>query len=313
MADSAAQSSFNVVAPLRVDLAGSWCDCPQYTDLSDDAATLSLAVLPGAKCVVRSGAGATRLTLASPAGLPVGSGLGCSAALSVAHVAAVRRGAERSLPEGGARAEIAEAAFLYEGALSGQLTGRQDHYAAAFGGLRLYLWGLTSGEPHVDAESVAYEAGVAEWLADRLSVFYTGRRRLSGRVHESMWAELTDARLATLRALADGARSAARAIGAADEAALGAQMDEQRRRIEALCPAAAVPHLDHLADVLGQEAALGAKALGAGGGGCVAVLHPAEAREHVRRDVSAAFGWSVWPFRPAPEGVTFAQSESETE
>jgi D-glycero-alpha-D-manno-heptose-7-phosphate kinase len=233
----------------------------------------------------------------------MGSGLGASGASAVAHVAALRYGGSPIPNDADTRAAIAEAAYACERALTGRLAGRQDHYAAAFGGLRLYRWGLTGGPPAVDPSGwVGSEADV-RWLAERLTVLRTGRARDSSRIHADVFRDTGGAARGILRALAAGASDAAAALGRGDEEALGERIDEQRGLIERLSPSATVPELGRLRAIAGTQTVLGCKALGAGGGGCVVVVHRAGRGGSLAAAVRDELGWEAWPFEPTPGGV----------
>ena len=79
-------------------------------------------------------------------------------------------------------------------------------------------------------------------------------------------------------------------------------MDEEwgcRRR---LAKGVSTPEIEMLLEASRAEGAWGGKAGGAGGGGCVAVLHPADRADAVRRAAEAA-GGTVLPARPTSEGL----------
>lgn len=275
-------------APVRIDFAGAWTDCPAFADLHGGA-TLTAAIGPRVEGVfeVPDSDEPSRLTYTSAA--PVAAGLGSSAAMNVVWLGLARREPVRTLEE---QARIAELAFEVERTL-GILGGRQDQYSSACGGLRLYRFGA---EGTVVGEALPASDAVEE-LFSRMVLLWTGRSRLSSRVHQSVWGryaagvgETRDA----LFGLRDSAPEALKAIVAGDLAEVGRLLDCQEAWMLALSPDTSVEGLDALRAELGGRL-LGAKPTGAGGGGCVLLL-VSEPRERAEALASAArLGWRELP------------------
>ena len=93
-----------------------------------------------------------RSRLASVADAPPGTGLGSSGAYAVCAINALRLagGAEPSARE------VAEAACELEIDLLGRAVGKQDQYAAAFGGVRAYTFNL---DDSVDVRALQLRPG----------------------------------------------------------------------------------------------------------------------------------------------------------
>ena len=106
-------------APLRIDLAGGWTDVPAFAD-ADGGAVVNFTITRYVHASIDD-AGAINYARDVPAG-----GLGGSACEHV--LAAALRDPDADLDE------IAEAAFAAESA-AGVVGGRQDQYAACYGGL----------------------------------------------------------------------------------------------------------------------------------------------------------------------------------
>jgi D-glycero-alpha-D-manno-heptose-7-phosphate kinase len=224
-------------------------------------------------------------------GSPRGGGLGASSAMVVALIAAAEETFD--LPRSAAGRRVAMARDL-EARLMGLPTGIQDHYAALLGGA-LEIRHRPGGEAvrplEIDPEA----------LAASLLVVYTGqshfsagqnwqvvRRRLDGEPEVS----------ALLTGIAEIAGGAAAALAAGDLERLGAAMGEEWRLRRRLAAGISTPAIERLLDLAAAGGAWGGKACGAGGGGCIAVLCPADRRAALAASLERA-GGQVLPARPA--------------
>lgn len=194
---------------------------------------------------------------------PIGAGLGGSSAAGVALAGALAalRGDALS-PE-----ELAEHSRRTELDDLGVAGGFQDHYAAAFGGALLLTYG-----GRVAVERLALDPGFAETIARRVVLVYTGESRISARTITAV-ADACRAReprvwdaLARMRTLAV---EMAAALRAADLDSLGSLLGEHWSHQRALHPSITTPRIDAIAELSRRCGALGMKALGASGGGCV--------------------------------------------
>jgi D-glycero-alpha-D-manno-heptose-7-phosphate kinase len=312
-------------APTRIDFGGGWTDVPPYSEERGgcvcnlaiarhatarivaqasstpplDAAIAVTATADGAlarAALMRSGlAGRVSLSLASD--FPFGAGLGGSSAAGVAALAAL--GAWRGDGEP-ARAELAEESRRVEVEDLGVAGGRQDHYAAAFGG----ALGLHFSADGVRVERIAMERATVAAIERRLVVVYSGQSRISG---ETITAVLDayrrrDAKVVqALDAMRGLARRMIAALGAGALDELGALVGEHWRWQRALHPAITTPRIEAIVDHATRAGALGVKALGASGGGCVLVVAPDDGADRVREAV-APLG-EVLDFRVDEDGV----------
>ena len=292
-------------APTRIDFGGGWTDVPPYPEehggfvcnvaiarharvrlseerasYDEDAERHGISALVAA-ALRRAGAGTLRTALASD--FPIGAGLGGSSAAGVAVNGALAHWRGESLDA----ASLAERSRAVEVEDLGVAGGRQDHYAAAMGG----ALGLRF-ESRVTATRIALSAETRASLARRCVLVYTGRSRISGDTiaavldaYRARAPHVLDA-LARMKTLAV---QMADALSAGDIDALGALVGEHWVHQRALHPAITTETIDTIMR-RGQEAgALGGKALGASGGGCVVVIAPSDRVGAVRRAV-APFG-----------------------
>ena len=233
-------------------------------------------------------------------GSPRGGGLGGSSALVVALIAAAEEAFD--LP----RSEAAEKAHLardVEARLMGLPTGIQDHYPALLGGA-LEILQAPGGER---VRSLAVDL---EGLAASLVIVYSGqshfsagknwqvvRRRLEGE------PEITH----LFAGLAKIATAAATSLAAGDLPHLGALMSEEWSLRRQLADGISTPLLEHLLTAGRAAGAWGGKACGAGGGGCIALLCPAERRVEVEAALQRT-GGTVLVARPTMEPLLVTRS-----
>jgi D-glycero-alpha-D-manno-heptose-7-phosphate kinase len=197
---------------------------------------------------------------------PVGAGLGGSSAAGVALAGALAT--LRGLPlEGTELAELSHRTEVDELGIAG---GFQDHYAAAFGGALLLTF-----EGCVGVERLTLTDRTSEALARRGLLVYTGESRISA----STITTVVDAcrahdprvcgALARMKALA---RDMAAALRAGDLDSLGALIGAHWMHQRELHPSITTARIDAIMDAAARAGALGAKALGASGGGCVLAI-----------------------------------------
>lgn len=298
-------------APARVDLAGGWTDVAPYTTEVGGAVcnvaielramvTVQVAerAMPPTDALVHAAwhrAGEPAVTLRLHSAIPLGSGLGGSSAVGVALAAALSawQGLKRTA------SELAELSRSTEIDTLGHAGGCQDHYAAAYGGALL----LTCGAETIAESIPLLDATMAEF-EQRAMVAYTGESRMSSRTITAVldaWRageSQTCSALATMAALAPDMAAALR-DGDIDHLGilLARQWDAQR----ALHPTITTPLIDRIVDEVAQAGALGTKALGASGGGCVLVIARADRVNAVRSAVEQHA--SLLPLRVARRGV----------
>lgn len=292
-------------SPLRIDLAGGWTDVAPYC-VAVGGAVVNVAIDLHAHVQVRPRRGGVSLHALDlgaaitarradelrpdgefgllkaaarrygPAGgfevltsseAPAGSGLGGSGAMGVALVAAfaLQRG-ERPLA-----AEIAQRAFDLEAGDVGILGGKQDQYAAALGGC---LW-LEFGEPAVSATRLALPGDLERELERHLVLCYTGVSRPSAHVHAQVWSRYRAGDAATVAAL-DGLKACAFAMRdallAGDLPAVAEVLSRNWAHQRTLGEGMETERMRALQRTAAAAGAVGAKACGAGAGGCMVFL-----------------------------------------
>jgi D-glycero-alpha-D-manno-heptose-7-phosphate kinase len=184
-----------------------------------------------------------------------------------------------------ARAEIAETACGIS-SLLGIVGGKQDEYGAALGGMHLFSFGAS-----VTAEKLTLGADARRELLGRLILVYSGRSRLSSTIHEDVWGryKAKDASVVSaLRGLKAAAGAMKATLLAGDINDFATLLEENWRYQRALAPSITNPDLDSLFDFAHRHGALGGKACGAGGGGCVVFVCKEGQQEQLKTSLSHA-------------------------
>lgn len=308
-----------VRAPTRIDLGGGWTDVPPYCENEGGfVCNLAIARYATARLGVSAAAGVlatdvpsatgarlvraalkrTRLTgvLASIENdFPVGAGLGGSSAASAALLGACA--AWRGEPWD--RREIAEEGRRIEVEDMGIAGGRQDHYAATYGGALALRF-----TDSVEVRQIDLSAETRAAFERRASLVYTGQSRISGdnitevlRAYGNREPRVVNA-LARMCALAE---ELCVSLGAGDLDSVGALVGEHWRHQRALHPAIPTPLIDEIVSRASANGALGSKAMGASGGGCVLVISAEDSTERVRAAIEPL--GTLIPFRLDTEGL----------
>ena len=187
-----------------------------------------------------------------------GTGLGSSSVVTVGVLNALHHLAGRTV---GPR-QLAEEACKIEIDILGEPIGRQDQYAAAFGGLNR----ISFGEMGVEVVPITTDPGVVRRMEKEFCLVYTGSTRSASTVlgEESYDAE---DKLNRLRAIRGQAEEAEKLIQSGDLDALGRLLHNTWELKKGLSPSVTNDGLDSLYSKLIDLGVTGGKLLGAGGGG----------------------------------------------
>jgi D-glycero-alpha-D-manno-heptose-7-phosphate kinase len=282
-------------APTRIDFGGGWTDVPPYPS-EHEGFVCNVAITRSATATVTPGIDDHAIPLVSAAlqraGLhdthvdlqsdfPVGAGLGGSSAAGVtlAGALAAWRGEVLSRPD------LAERSCTTERSDLGIAGGSQDHYAAAFGG----ALGLRFRRGAIDVDQIPLDAELRPELARRCLLFFTGESRISAQQIEVVVEALGrgDQRvLALLAGMKRCAIDSADALrrGSIDD--LGRIVGEHWALQRELHPNITTATIEAITERATAAGALGCKALGASGGGCVVVIARGDDDGELRRTIS---------------------------
>jgi len=305
-------------APTRIDFGGGWTDVPPYCDeMGGFVCNLAISryatvsVARGERRDMRNDSNAADLAIANAAtrrfdmhdvtvsvrsDFPIGAGLGGSSAAGVATVAALAAACGETMTP----TAIAELSREIEIGDLGIPGGRQDHYAAAYGG----ALGLRFSANHVEVRPIALTAQMRAEIEERCIIVYTGQSRISGETINAVLGAYRQGVPRVLNALQHmraNAEQIAMALGAGDLDRIASLVSEQWTHQRSLHAAIPTPLIDEIISKARGAGAIGAKALGASGGGCV-LLIAGEGRGDDVRAVVASLG-EVLPFTVAMRGV----------
>jgi D-glycero-alpha-D-manno-heptose-7-phosphate kinase len=242
-----------------------------------------------------------RVTVASS--VPPGAGLGTSASVVVALIAALHA----------ATATVRDAASLVKTAHDietndlGVQSGVQDQVAAAYGGANLIT---IDPYPDVDVRALAIAPATWDTLADRVLTVYLDAPHRSGELHEMVIKSLIETpKPAVFASLRAAAQRAAVALVAGDIDAYGDAMIDNTEAQVALHPTLISPLARNVIALAKRAGAIGWKANGAGGhGGTLTIIAP-ENSKVVRAELAAQPGLTVLPLRPARYGARVIDQE----
>lgn len=218
----------------------------------------------------------TPMDIATMADVPAGNGLGSSGAFTVAllHALHLIKG-DKVDPE-----QLASEAAHIEIEILGRPVGKQDHYAAAYGGLNLIQFHASE---QVDVRPVSCAALAQQQLFPWLMLMYTGVSRDAARVlaEQRDRVDIVEQDLIAMRdhaAQLDNMFSNGLSLPE-----FGEVLHETWQRKRALTNSISSQQIDVWYQSARNAGALGGKLCGAGGGGFLMLVVEPERQEAVRR------------------------------
>jgi D-glycero-alpha-D-manno-heptose-7-phosphate kinase len=228
---------------------------------------------------------------------PPRTGLGSSSTLTVALTSLFGRFLKVPMT----LYELAELAYKIERVELGDPGGRQDQYAAAFGGFNF----MEFSKDATVVNRLRIDAEVRNELAYRLMLCFTGTTRLSGTIIESQTRAYRDRRSETVEGL-DAAKQLAfemkKALLTGDLDAMGELLHRSWEAKKQFTEGVTNPEIDALYARAREAGALGGKLTGAGGGGYLLLFCDFQRRQEVAKAVTRSGGRTV-DFAFCPEGV----------
>jgi D-glycero-alpha-D-manno-heptose-7-phosphate kinase len=226
------------------------------------------------------------ITLRTSVEAPPGSGLGSSSALVVAMVEAFRSVLE--LPLG--PYEVAHLAFEIERvdlALSG---GKQDQYAAAFGGINFIEF---MANDRVIVNPLRVPRGVVNELQSSLVTCFSGISRRSDEIIDQQkrgMVEKSGRTIDSLHQLKADALEMKQALLRGRVAAMAEVLHRSWVAKKKTASGISTERIEELYDIAMKAGALAGKVSGAGGGGFIMFMVPPEKRTEIIRALSNAGG-----------------------
>ena len=208
---------------------------------------------------------------------PAGSGLGSSSTLVVAIIGAFVEWLQLPLGE----YDIADLACAIERVDLGFAGGRQDQYAATFGG-----WNFIEFFPgsRVLVNPLRIRSANLQELEFNLVLYYTGTSRLSSSIIESQIRNLEDATTQSLEAmhhLKEQASMMKEALLKGELDRIGEILDYGWRHKKNTAPEISNPEIEAIYAAAKKAGASGGKISGAGGGGYLIFYCPGNTRYRV--------------------------------
>jgi D-glycero-alpha-D-manno-heptose-7-phosphate kinase len=208
-----------------------------------------------------------------------GSGLGSSSSVTVGLLQALfaYQGHQVSAEE------LADRACAIEIDRCRKPIGKQDQYAAAYGGICDIHFG--PGD-RVFVDEIRMPPPLRRQMQDELLLFFTGITRNANTILGEQTANIGD-RLMQLGQLRDLAGEAARGLREGDIDALGVALNKSWEAKRTLATGVSSAQIDDAVEAALSAGAAGAKVTGAGGGGFLLVVCPLEAQRAVRERLAS--------------------------
>ena len=182
-------------------------------------------------------------------------GVGSSAAIAVAIVGALAKSQNKTM----SRTEVAELAWEIETKDLNFFGGKQDQYAAAFGGLNLFEF--------TDKVNVQpFDRKYAETILSSLVLFHTNLERKDPKIQEG-FKRLDSKQIRALKQIKSLVAPAIEAIGQENMQTLGEILDISWNYKKQSNKGISNPQLDDIYTKARKLGAIGGKLSGAGGGG----------------------------------------------
>ncbi|UCH33275.1 MAG: hypothetical protein JSV65_11910 [Armatimonadota bacterium] len=233
--------------------------------------------------------------------VPQGSGLGASSSLLIALTGALDRlnGTDFTADQ------FVDWGANIEAQCIGIPTGKQDYFAALYGGVSA-IWFRVDGN---ERRPLVTDEDFLRALETSIILTFTGESRFSGTSNWNMLKayieDLGDNR-SCMHAIKRTALAMQDALGGKDLARFAELVDEEWQNRKQLAEGVTTPHIDELMAAAAAAGAWASKICGAGGGGCMITVAPDDKRQAVIAALEAG-GAKHLDYRIARQGLTVEQ------
>src|SRR3989338_3910111 len=242
------------------------------------------------------------IEIASFASLPAKTGLGSSSSFSVALLKGLSAFLGKKLDS----AEAAELACRLELTLLGEPIGKQDQYAAAFGGLNIIDF---QSDNSVVVKPLLLDYRKKLEFENHLLVFFTGLTRDASSVLKEQKVNIQK-KIKVLKKMANSVEEFTKYLFAGKIIMLGKLLHESllyKKNLSSTISNSVINEL-YMGGI--KAGAWGGKILGAGGGGCLLFITPVEKKQSIRKALKKkAQSLKLLEFREIP--IRFVQSGAE--
>ena len=215
--------------------------------------------------------------ITSTADVPSGTGLGSSSTFTVGLLNTLYSYKGKYVSKG----DLAEMACAVEIDKIKSPIGKQDQYAAAFGGLNFYRF---NPDGHVSVEPVVMKNETYSQLEKNLLMFYTGSTRSANTILAQQKKNISQAdKTANLLRMCELAEQMRVSLHNNDISAFGSILHEGWMLKKELASGISNPAIDEAYECAIKHGALGGKLLGAGGGGFLLFYCPEERQSELRQ------------------------------
>jgi D-glycero-alpha-D-manno-heptose-7-phosphate kinase len=211
-----------------------------------------------------------------------GTGLGSSASVCVGVLKTLATYLDLHL----SKYQLAERAFHIAHNVLGKPVGKQDEYAAAFGGLN-YISFQSDGKVHV--EPLTLRPDLVRELQSSLMLFFTGAAHNSWHILEeqkSLASHTNGAALESMHQIRGASDQMREALSKGDFRAFGGLLHHSWEAKKRVSDKISNSLIDEAYSVARQSGALGGKITGAGGGGFLLLFCEEPHQENVRKSLA---------------------------
>ena len=215
--------------------------------------------------------------------IPPGTGLGCSASACESILKAITTYLDQPI----SKYKLAERAFYILRNTLGRPIGKQDEFAAAFGGLNLITF---HPDDHSEVKPIDLSPGVLHELQSRLMLFFTGSAQHSWMILQEQEHSIRNYNGPTIEALHEVRALVDRMVAtlkSGDLDSFGALLDESWQKKKRIAACISNAKIDHLYKTARSTGALGGKITGAGSGGFLLLYCAPDRQEEVRAALKA--------------------------
>jgi len=230
--------------------------------------------------------------------IPPGSGLGSSGAVTVNMVRLCSKLKNETMTQ----RQIAEDAFFIQRQILNLPIGKQDEYAAAYGGLNF----LEFSEKEVSVNPIQIDPDTKKSLEKNLLLFFTKKTRQASTILQRQEDSIKGKDTSIIEAMIEVKNNAyhiKEALEVGDLKRFGSLLDQAWNSKKKMSPEISNDYLDRIYEIASQNGALGGKIAGAGGGGYFMFYCEEEKQENLK-SAMASEKLAFLDFNFSDKGVT---------